>query len=447
MVLSPTAGTALKKNLSSTAGGGAKGGTLSTGRTVLSPTAGAPGGSVMTLAQGALQFVIPAGYVPLPTDDREWFKQWWRRINQGAYENHANRDPGFIYADPDMLAKFIDAKYQVERCLSDVWDLAVGAGGQPLHGNERSNAEDYFGKMMQLWTRCDPIGGKAWATAPNGRTGMKLPRLYVERLPRRPLLRFEVPSTCPSESDARMMWAVPLQRNRTSGTDLLADYIREKDEKRRATEKSRNDVVADKQREVEDAQNQAAESRQVAAEMAETVQSLESSLDQVTEELDEMRRQAAGGAPVDNAALAALQAQVSTLASQLSTSNAELSEARRAAELAEEAAELESESLEASFLQTHKWHLAIAGLAAAGAGLWYYYFKYKPAQAAAPAPVANPDEEPVYDVRGRMIGAFWQSAVPGRWVARSSVMQRPLFSAESPERAIEWIEDVADRAR
>lgn len=130
-------------------------------------------------------------------------------------------------------------------------------------------------------------------------------------------------------------------------------------------------------------------------------------------------------------------------------------EAAEEAERAAEEAELLASEMEeqAGFLSRYKWFLAIGGFAAVGAGLWYYFFKYKPAQvaasaqAAASAPVANPDEEPVYDVRGRMIGTFWQSAVPGRWVARSSIMQRPLFSAESPERAIEWIEDVADRVR
>ena len=399
-----------------------------------------------------VQMAIPAGYVPIKSEDKDWFKRWFRQLNSRDYDAHLAKDPNFTYADPDRMARFLDAKYQVELGLDDVWDLSIGAGGKPISGTDLERAQNYFNEAMRFWTRCDSFGGVAWATAPSGTTVMKLPRLYVERYSMTmsfAMSNLGARASCPDHSTMMLIWRVPLVANRTTGTEVLRDYIKEKEAARAASSTSQQQQLAAKQEEISSAQQQADAAQQRASELQGTVGSLEAALAEATLALDAARDQAATTGGVDNTALAALQAQVTELNHQLAAAHSEMAESRRAADLAEQAFEIEGEEQEGSLLGRYKWHLAIGGLAAAGAGLWYYYFKYLPAKggaAVAAAPTANPDgEEAVYDDRGRLLGTVWPAAVPGRWIARSSKMNRPLYSATSPERAAEWLGDAARR--
>jgi len=293
-----------------------------------------------------VQMAIPAGYVPIKSEDKDWFKRWFRQLNSRDYDAHLAKDPNFTYADPDRMARFLDAKYQVELGLDDVWDLSIGAGGKPISGTDLERAQNYFNEAMRFWTRCDSFGGVAWATAPSGTTVMKLPRLYVERYSMTmsfAMSNLGARASCPDHSTMMLIWRVPLVANRTTGTEVLRDYIKEKEAARAASSTSQQQQLAAKQEEISSAQQQADAAQQRASELQGTVGSLEAALAEATLALDAARDQAATTGGVDNTALAALQAQVTELNHQLAAAHSEMAESRRAADLAEQAFEIEGE--------------------------------------------------------------------------------------------------------
>jgi hypothetical protein len=448
---------------------------------------------VLPLTITALEPVPPGGMVEIPENSRASLRAWADKALYSAAQKNIltafkNLKPAFWYFPAISYADYINSI----RVANELWkdavkpeDLVSGAANKAL---ARENARHF----MNWWKKCHPTTWARWylwAEADTNKKG-KVPRGFYSWALSNYLNKSGKP--CPGTAFLDSQVGGSFLR-RAGGVYVLAkDLLAEQERKNRGRRQRNQEKIASGEvsaaeqrasqaeeraaeawrevesaqgdaeqarREKESAQGDAEQARREAEEANQNVLDLQSQMDAQKDQLDQalaalaaassQSGQSSNGASDDT--LAAVSAQVAALQDQIRLSNQALQEAQEtAAEAEDRAADAESESGGGEdFLGRYKWHLTIGGFAAVGA-LWYYFSKYKPAHAAAPAavaPTANPDEEPVYDVRGRMIGTFWQSAVPGRWVARSSIMQRPLFSAESPERAVEWIEDVADRVR
>lgn len=402
--------------------------------------------------------IPPAGMVEVPENMRSTFRAWADKAmvtdaQKRIYAAFKSLNPPLWYIPAQAYADFLNARQVVGNLLKNTTrrpDNHVRGAARKALERERTD------KFFTWWKKCHSSTWAQWALSVEKDSSLqgKVPWLFYLDFQGKVLARNKGNICASSEmlSDRvgdRYMAKAGLK-------PVLARTLLEQQKKVNDARRASNaEKVADS------ARQQAQEKQSEVTDLQNTVIDLQNQLNQALNALETASNQPATSSASDDA-VAQLAAQVSTLQEQLQASNQALLDAQRMAEEAdsvaaqaeEEAEEVAEEVSEESFFEQYKWYLAIGGFAAVGAGLWYYFFKHKPAQAATAspassvAPTANPDdEEPVYDVHGEQIGTFWRSAIPGRWIARSTVMPIPLFSTESPERAIEWIEDVAADVR
>ena len=391
-----------------------------------------------------LKPVTPAGMVDTNklTGERARIKEWIVKAfgtKSAFYKDGNSLRPSFKYVPGALLTNFRNAQLRVSQLGSLRMD-PVAAAPSSLKAENAIWRRQFY----DWWKRCHVETWAVWALNP-GLARLVPTGIYTTFVRS---YKNQKPIPCPGLS-LRLRWFIP--KNALTVQKLF--------DKQAVINERRRLLIAEQT--AASASEQVTQKRQEADELRETVASLEAMLTEATQALDAARGQAATNGGVDNATLIALQAQVSELVGQISAANQTMAETRHqadlaeaaaeeaaaeaaeeaAAEAAEEAAAEAAAAIEESVFGRYKWHMAIGGFAAAGAGLLYYYFKYLPGKGAAPAPVMNPDdEEPVYDSRGRLLGTVWPAAVPGRWIARSEKMNRPLYSATSPERAALWLE-------
>lgn len=315
------------------------------------------------------QAQIPAGKVPLGQADKEWYRNWLRRVNSRAYQRQQARDPRWTWADPDMLARFTDAKNQTNRLLrTAVSYKSKGDGGR-----------GWVNTILTFWKKCDPQGAAAWITAPGNQTTLKLPKNidsafgYVEtrRLVREDrvsaLLRdpsgkgssFTTSTrrkdaikalSCPSEDAKRLIFGVPSDPQRTKGTDLLARYVREKNRQVAAAARTSQQRLAAQRQQAREAHAQAQQAATEAQALQQQVTVTQQQLAQATLLFDQEREKAAKGQAVSNESLMAMQDEVNRLTAELALTVETAMETRRDADLAEEALDLEQEVMEQSGL-------------------------------------------------------------------------------------------------
>jgi hypothetical protein len=414
--------------------------------------AGPTGPITMALVVTEARPYVPAGYVPLNPEDKDWFMRWFALFNPTAKGSHAKKDPSFNYADPAMLARFLNAKTQVTRLVEGripPWDLGVGSGGVPLSGDALRRATNYHGQLIAYWNKCDRSGASAWASGPLTMGTLKVPKRLVDEFPNNlrglAALVSAQKARCPGLTRRRALFGLVSDRDKVTAEKLLYNYSQEKQavlERSALTEREKSEARA---AEIAAAEARAEEARAEAAALETSMSDLESRLAEATAALEAARAAPAPAAPGMPAApspdVAAMQAMVATLTAQLAETRTQMEESQREAELAEEAAAIES-----GFLARYKWHLIIGGGALVAAGAWYYFKKYKPAQAAAAGGIAaNPeDEDPVF-LDEQLVGYVAPSAIEGRYVARSLLLDRPTYSALNRRRAENWLRDVARR--
>lgn len=316
--------------------------------------------------QRTAQAQIPAGAIPIPSSDKQWFKRWLQRVDSKAYNRHQQRDPQWSWAYPDNMARFLDAKSQVTKGLRNV------ANYSRLPSDQLGGAKNWIQLMLSVWKKCDPKGEAAWITAPQNQTTLRLPasldRSVAWTMDFRVLRKSQITATfrdpsgkgssfntnnsyqnavrrlpCPDENVQNLIFGRATESNRIKGSDLLANYLQRKNQQLKATVRDQRQRAAAQQQQLRTAYARAQEATANAQQLQQEVTTTQQQLAQSTIELDQTRAQAAQGQAVSGEALAMMEEEVTRLINELVTVNAELAEARREAGLAEDAFEIEQE--------------------------------------------------------------------------------------------------------